>query len=150
MNCGGAREGLISHLAVLMGRANRPCFAWLIVCWLYYCALSRCPLAVVSARPRRRQGPVINHVAATDSLSGATLIPVTQRNEGKERDERLKKGTKAKKEGEGEVRHFFFAATPLTCGCTATAAATAAATGSLSVAQLLQIPATLCYTLLFF
>lgn len=107
MNCGGAREGLISHLAVLMGRANRPCFAWLIVCWLYYCALSRCPLAVVSARPRRRQGPVINHVVATDSLSAATLIPVTQRNEGKERDERLKKGTKAKereRRGSPEVR----------------------------------------------
>lgn len=51
MNCGGAWEGLISHLAVLMGLANRPGFAWLIISWLYYCALSRCPLAVVNVRP---------------------------------------------------------------------------------------------------
>lgn len=94
MNCGGAWEGLISHLAVLMGLANRPCVARLFVCRLYYCALSRCPLAVVSVRPRRTPGPVINHIAAL-THSAPTLIPVTQRNEGK--------GDR-KEEGKGESR----------------------------------------------
>lgn len=82
MNCGGAREGLISHLAVLMGLANRPCSAWLIVCWLYYCVLSRCPLAVVSVRAPETPGPVINHSAAL-THSAPTLVPVTQWNEVK-------------------------------------------------------------------